>query len=112
MGFPPFETGKAARNASSRFVTEKKQISATFILDSGRTNQRIKKHVNYKYFVDGFSPFETGKAARNASSRFVTEKKQISATFILDSGRTNQRIKKHRIHVSLCPPKSTEGAQG
>jgi len=55
-GSPPLETGKATRNASSRFVTEKKHISITFIFDSGRTNQSNKKHVNFVYFVDGFSP--------------------------------------------------------
>jgi len=37
MGSPPFETGKVAGDASSRFVTEEQQTPAPFMVDSGRT---------------------------------------------------------------------------
>jgi len=42
FGSPPFETGKVAGDASSRFVTEEQQTPAAFIVDSERTYQKVK----------------------------------------------------------------------
>ena len=64
MGSPPCETGKAAAGGSSWIVFKEQQSRRTFIFDSGRTNQSNKKHVNFRYFVDGFSPIWNWKGGQ------------------------------------------------